>query len=830
MTKRVKNSKQQRIHPIFSHLLPKLSRYSLTVLLSVALISSSVGATPKYGGLQIAQQPGTQKDATRAAAVDAINQGWELFDQGTAESKRKAIEKWQQALKLWQQIDDKKWQALTLNIIGFVYNSLGEKQQALKYYNQALPLVHVLDDREREVTTLNLIGLIYDSLREKQQALSCYNQALPLSRLVNDKKGEATTLNNLGLLYSSWGEQQQALKYYNQALPLIRLVNDKKGEGTTLNNIGAVYDSLGEKQEALKYYNQALPLRRLVDDKGGEAITLNNLGLLYSSLGEQQEALKYYNQALPLRRIVGDTGGEANTLNSIGGVYDDLREKQKALTYYNQALPLIRAVEDKGGEAAILNNIGGVYDYSGEKQQALKYFNQALPLVRAIGDRRGEANTLNNIGLVYDSLGEKQQALTFYNQALPISRAVGDKGGEATTLYNIASLERDRGNLPQALTQIEAAIKIIEELRTKILNQNLRTSYFATVQGEYKFYIDLLMQLHKKDLSKVCEFTTKDPNSNKDIIIKDKCNALALHISERSHARSLLELLTEARADIRQGVDPKLLAEERSLQQQIDARKKIRIEIISGKHTTEQEEKINKEISELLDKYSQVLANIRANSPRYAALTQPQPLTLEQIQSSVLDDNTILLQYSLGKDRSYLWLVTKTGMKSYELPKNEDIEAAAKKFYQSITGEKVDPRGGIIPEPNPNAEGSVKVATKLSQMLLQPVAGELGNKRFLIVADGILQYIPFAALPNPTQTKFQPLLVEHEIVNAPSASTIAVVRNEIKNRNTAVKKLAVLADPVFNKNDDRVKSNVARGVRKSKYCRFKCFSAEAFEP
>ncbi|MBW4497169.1 MAG: CHAT domain-containing protein [Oscillatoria princeps RMCB-10] len=171
--------------------------------------------------------------------------------------------------------------------------------------------------------------------------------------------------------------------------------------------------------------------------------------------------------------------------------------------------------------------MGTINNFLGEKQKALEFYNQALPLIRAVGDREGEATTLNNIGGVYNSLGEKQQALEFLNQALPLLRAVGDRGGEATTLNNIAYLQRNQGNLTEALTDIEAAIAIIEDLRTKIGSQELRQSYFATVQNYYQFYIDLLMQLHQQN-----------PSQGYD--------AKALHASERSRARSLLELLTEA--------------------------------------------------------------------------------------------------------------------------------------------------------------------------------------------------------------------------------------------------------------------------------------------
>ncbi|NET90722.1 MAG: tetratricopeptide repeat protein [Kamptonema sp. SIO1D9] len=708
--------------------------------------------------------------------------------------KQQALDYLNQALPLLRAVGDRRMEAGTLNNLGYIYNSLGEKQQALDYYNQALPLRRAMRDTGGEATTLTGIGSVYDDLGEKQQALDYYNQALPLRRAVGDRGGEATTLTGIGSVYNSLGEKQQALDYFNQALPLYRAVEDRGGEATTLNNIGLVYDSLGEFQQALDYYNQALPLLRAVGDISSQAAVLNNLGAIYNSLGEFQQALDYFNQVLPLFRAVGDRGGEATTLNNIGSVYDSLGEKQQALDYYNQALPLYRAVGDRGGEATTLNNLGYIYNSLGEKQQALDYFNQALPLLRAVKDRGREAVTLNNLGSVYSDLGKKQQALDYYNQALPLSRAVGDRDGEATTLYNLASSERDRGNLNTALTQIEAAINIVEDLRTKIGSQELRQSYFATVQDYYKFYIDLLMELHQQN-----------PNQGYD--------AQALHISERARARSLLELLTEANADIRQGVDPQLLAQEENLLQQINALEHRKHQLLNSQYTQTEIDEINALSESLLSQLDQLEAQIRVTSPRYADLKYPEPLTLKEIQQQVLDDDTLLLQYSLGKERSYLWAVTKDSITSYELPPQADIEAAAKEFYTQL--ESPD-----IPES--------ETAVKLSQMILAPVAAQLSNKRLLIVGDGALQSIPFAALPvtsSPTPLLvgegsssppfprregglgglgYTPLLAQNEIVTLPSASTIAINREQLQNRSFAPKTLAVIADPIFNEEDSRL--------------------------
>jgi CHAT domain-containing protein len=613
-----------------------------------------------------------------------------------------------------------------------------------------------------------------------QQAIEKYRQAFQLKQSIGDLQGQALTLYFIGLAYNLLSEKQQALDYYNQTLPLWRTVQNRYWEATTLDSIGGVYNFLGEKQQALDYYNQALLIWQATRNRTGEATTLTGIGRTYYDLGENQKALEYLNKALPLAQAVGNRFKEASTLYNIGLVYDAMSKHQQALDYYNQALPMWRAVRNRAGEAYTLTGIAKVYDAMGKHQQALDYYNQALSLRRAVGDRYGESYTLTGIGRVYDALGKKQQALDYFDDALVLARAVGDRSGEAATLYNIAFVKRSQGNLTEALTYIEASLKIIDSLRTKVASQELRATYLASVQDYYKFYIDLLMQLHKTN-----------PTSGYD--------AQALFASERGKARSLLEILTEAHADIKQGVDPKLLEQERTIKEQLSDKEQLSVQILSGEHTSAQALAIQQEIEKLVSQYQEIQAQIRVKSPRYAALTQPQPLTLQEIQSTLLDDHTLLLEYSLGKERSYLWAVTKTSITSYELPKGADIEAAAKRFRDALT----------VPTQRNFPAKVASAATELGNMLLSSVAGQLGNKRLVIVSDGALQYVPFAAMRVPGKSG-DSLVVEHEIINLPSASTLAVLRRELTGRKPAPKTVAVLADPVFTRDDERL-----NGVRQA---------------
>jgi len=330
---------------------------------------------------------------------------------------------------------------------------------------------------------------------------------------------------------------------------------ERLGNGTT-----------DDKRKSIKKYHEALDLYRRAGARVREALTLNNIGLIYQSLGETQKALERFNESLPISRAVGNRRGEASMLNNIGMVYQSLGETQKALEKYNEALLLSRTVGYRIVEAVTLHNIGEVYHSLRETQKALAKYNEALPIRRTLGDRSGEAATLHNIGAVYRSLGETQKALEKYNEALPIFQFVGARNGEAAALLGIAQVEQQRGNLTQALQTIQQAVGMIESLRTNIAGQRLRASYFASRQEFYQSYIDVLMRMQMQN-----------PTAAFD--------SLALEVSERARARSLLELLMESRPDLRQGVDGSLLERKRSLQQLLNAKAAAQFALLNRKYS-----------------------------------------------------------------------------------------------------------------------------------------------------------------------------------------------------------------------------------------------------
>ncbi|MGB9180870.1 MAG: tetratricopeptide repeat protein, partial [Pyrinomonadaceae bacterium] len=397
------------------------------------------------------------QDGNRIAAYQLYLEGAQLLAQGTTESRQGAVRKFQEMLPLLRAAGDRLEEAETLSYIGIVYRESGESQKALDYFNQRRLLFHEMGERREEAGAFLDICYYYIELGEFQKSLECHKELLPLYRGMADREGEATTLATIGLVY--W--------------------------------------DLSDYQQALDFNNQALQLSRAAGNRSGEALALANLGLVYNRLGEPQKALDHYTQALPIFRSVGEHNNEVAALHNIGTAYKDLGEYQKALDYLNRALPLFRDMHYRLGEGHALYNIGMVYSKLGDAQKALDYFKQALTLFRAVGNPKGEANALTGTGVVHQTMDEPQRALDDFKQALTLFRTIGDSSGEANALYNIARSQSALGNFDAARPAIEAALSIIESLRSRIISRELRASYFASVQDYYEAYIDLLMRLHK---------------------------------------------------------------------------------------------------------------------------------------------------------------------------------------------------------------------------------------------------------------------------------------------------------------------------------------------
>lgn len=732
-----------------------------------------------------------------------------------------AREAYSKALALRRELDDRRAQAEVLACLSFVllYQARVESEfaQILQYSDETLSLSRQLGDKSLEAQALNTIGKISYKRGQPDAALKEYERALLLLRGMPPQSVEAQLRLDIGSVYSDWGDLRKALENYRLALSLWETLKQPAGQASALTNIGRVYTLMGERQQALGHQLKALALLERIGDLFGQAKTLNNLGYVYEVLGEKELALDCYLQALQLYqdRRLNLPGGQGLTMQYIGNLYESLGETAKAQEKYEGYLAIARSLKSEMMEADALNRLGVLFSATGKAALALEHYRRALPSYQKAENRRGQAYVLNNMGHLFDVTGKKHEALEYYRQALPLLHVAQDREAEAQTLFHMARAERELGNVEAARARIESALGIIETLRANAGTRDLRASYFASVHQHYELYIDLLMLLHKERPS-------------------EGFDAVALRVNERARARSLLEMLGQADIDVGRVDDPALAERARSLRQLLAAKAAQQMHLLSSPRGEARAALLEKDIRALTMKYDELEMQLKAQDTRYAALREPQALTIQDIQRQVLDEDTILLEFALGEQRSYLWAVTPTTLSSHQLPGRKEIERAARSLYdcliarQSFRGQP----GRLYREAVAKADAEyAERAAELSDMLLGNISGQLGTRRLLIVADGVLQLIPFEALPPPRGTgqdfpvarsnsshvsgETIPLIVEHEIVTIPSASALAALRREARPRTANGKTVAVLADPVFEKDDPRFSLSTNRGARQT---------------
>ncbi len=738
--------------------------------------------------------------------------GWRYsFD---LNSELKAIEYFGRALQLRRTLGHRYDQAAELNNLGYSHYMLGKLQQAREYYQQSRPIFREIGDKVNEGTVLLRHAMSYhrESLKH---AIDYFLQAEPLLR---DTGGELETqlLYEMALVWLFLGEAQNAFEASRRALVVAEKLPWKGMKGNAQLILSRAYQAVGDYQKALDTSHQALSIFKAIDYLEAESRAVYTLGLQYLELGEMQRGIDFHQQSVQLHQQISLEARGLRSRAELVLAYCQLGQYQTARDQALSILPLTHKYQDEISRGRTLQGLGQAYQAMGEPQKAIECFEQAAKLLREAQFPVGEAQAIHATGQAYVAQRNFPKAQELFRQSLSLAQKLNNPLVEAQSFTGLAHAERELGHLAEARTNIEAALKITESVRGRVASPALRASFLATRRNSYELYLALLMNQH-----------LKQPIAGHAIH--------AFEVAERARARSLLESLAEAPAKLRVGVEPALLERERELRQKLSA--KASGQNRAASQTEEQAASFSREISTLTAELEQVDSQIRSASPRYAALTSPQPLSTSEIQKQVVAKaDTLLLEYSLGEEQSFLWAISANSFNSYELPKGEIIEKAAQRVYDLLTARNLkinfeDEEEKRVRIKKADAEFQI-AAAELSQLILSPVAGELNRirpKQLLIVADGKLQYVPFAALPDPVMEGKRergkegqkanrsvspslrlsvPLVAKYEIVKLPSASTLAVLRRELKDRKPAPKTLAVFADPVFEPDDARIPKDV----------------------
>lgn len=616
-----------------------------------------------------------------------------------------------------------------------------------------------------------------------------FQEALGYWQQSGDRKNELRVLNLLSHNFWLRGDLASSQTCRNQALVLARAENDRYAEGNLLIDSALLSGNLGRYQEAMTWLHQAREIFKERKSQFAEGIALFHLGYICLQLGDDLAAELHLQESLKKFTALGFTFATSSPLNELSRLHQRRGESQKAIELALSAREAAKAGADDEQIAQALKQLGDLYLQAQELHQATTFNQEFLAMTRKMGRPSMESVALLQLGRIALQSQDYEQAADSFQQSLQIARSISAPAEESAALFGMARVQMAKSLFGTARQTLEEVLAFAESTRANLVSPNLRQSYFATTQNAYALYLDALMQ-----------------NQPSMADAADSASQIGFAVSERARARSLLDLLAEASTLSTFDSANDLVAQEKHLRQLINAKAVASNRALDQKQSAKVVETLQSELNELLVRYEEAQTSLRQNHPRYVALTKTQPLGLTEIQKELLDNDTVLLAYAFGQKSTYLWAVTPNTCESYTLASREPIQSTARRLHESLSKDaKTDWQSP---------------AQELGRFLLSPLAPKLQqewrNKRLVIVAPETLQYIPFGILPLPnaqtsqTKAKLISLLERHEVVSLASASSLALLRQELANRKAAPQAVAIFADPVFAIEDARVKSAMAK--------------------
>ena len=698
-------------------------------------------------------------------------------------------------------LDQKTEQIDNLLSEGFYLYGQGQINIALEYFFQALKIIRrvagILSTESdlpkeatyllatREATALNNVGSVYQDQGKLAEALEQYQKALVINSAIAPKSREtATYSNNVGRIYHTQGKLPEALEQFEQALKIESATAPNSAQTAIyFNNIGLVYQDQGKLAEALEQYQKALVINSAVAPKSRETATyFNNIGFVYQAQGKITEALERFEKALKIDFAIAPNSAQtAMYFNNIGSVYRSQGKLTKAMGRFEKALAIFQAIETESPQVAyVLSNIGSIYQEQRKLTEALEQHQKALAIDLAVAPESTEtARDFNNIGGVYQAQGKLAEALGQFEQALKIESAITPEStGVATYLINIGLVYQAQGKHTEALERFEKAVDIIESLRMPAGDILGRQGWFADNLTAYHYIIYFCV--------------TRDQPGDIE---------RAFGITEKIHARSLLDRMQEKTVRATTNEQEDLLKEERDT-----VNKLLSVEewLRQNRHTVPAQDgqKQEQEYTRLKAVLRNLEERIRREIPGYALLKQVTPLGTTGVRRKVLDPNTLLLSFCFTGKAVVGWAmryagfvgsgsqmfmlgepdtvnkVAKIMVAEFNLPPRiHSLMSQAEKETDEKEKSRIEAEIDALHNELADAQEDQEQASEMLTELWEQVDTKLkaGVTRLIIVPDGELNALPFELIVTNPETG-ETLGDKYAITYAPSATALHNLR------------------------------------------------------
>lgn len=694
-----------------------------------------------------------------------------------------------QSLELERKNKNAEGESETLSYLAIVSIKAEKLDESQEFYQKALALAEKTGNPKLIARACFSAGEFFYRKRNLARMIEFQEKALRFFREAGDRIAEAETMTLLAYSYVMDSDRLKGRETAHQAVNIARGGGEARALAFALLALGDADQRMGNWQTAFTSFTEAETLFPDNLDLTEKAILFDRFGVFYETYGDLSLAQNYYQKSLELFRQSENVFGVSELLTVLGQIFRQLGETDRAIACFTEAYEIAKKSKDPVSSGMAEENLGAVYLNDRDFNKAFFFYQSALKNYKKVGMKHLIASVTEKLGELYEQQGKIEAARGKYLSALEMNRAISSTFAMAQTLHRLGQLANSENQTEKALSYISESVELTEKLHSDIANSKLKRSYLAEVYGRYELYINLLMKMQ-----------LLAPEKNYDI--------RALQVSERVRARSLLETLQLAQVDFSKGADAEIINRERETRALLNKKADELTDILSGNPEKQQIQKITDEINRLTNAHEEIKVILKQTSPVYSTIRNPPPFNVAEFQNRILDDKTILLEFSFGKDESYLWILDKTRLNTYRLPPRRQLELRIKNLRTLLAEREIRENETVE-----NYQARITQAEKfywsearaLSEEILGQAAAQLTDKRLIIAADGDLHYFPLGALPLPGTNNEEPILLTNEIVYEPSAQTLFLLAENYRTTFPAASKdLLVFSDPVFSADDARL--------------------------
>lgn len=577
------------------------------------------------------------------------------------------------------------------------------------------------------------------------------DQSVDMAKRNEDTLEQTRSLGNLAALHIYLGQSAQAAEEYAALLPLIDRKTQKYSYAALLGNYGATLIDTGDLDRALEVLVEAIEIFKERGEKSEVAVQQAQLGSLYLRMGDARRALDTLQNAIQEQQKAQDLQPLAGTLRLAANAAAMLEEHSAALDFLLQSARKDTNTQSVGRTRVLiagqLRALGRLQDAAAELVEPLKSTNKIV-LASALEE---QARLRLEDGKTREAIEDLRTADAHYG-ALGLEL---DRIEPKTTLSRVLL---ETGDLPGAAKAADEAIAIVSRLRVMSANPEWRARFGSARYAPYEARIAV-------------DFASPEAPASWH----------AFRIAEEVRARSLTDELVNNSARLR-AIDPEesaLRTRLTTLQAQLE-------------QALQRSESGNVDVSSLRSSINEASARLDSLRTRRgtAVSNSALPESIAQVQNALPRD-TAVLAYFVGDWDSYAWLLTGKELRRAKLPARQKLEPMVTAVQSELR------RGGDNP------------ARELGELLFGELLEGVDEKTLLVLADGPLNRVPFAAMPVPHASDTR--LIERFVVgNAPSLWLAMSNPAHKRSRNTRV---AVVSDPVYAGDDGRFAKEPGANLR-----------------